>query len=86
MWYFNGVSPPVVYRTIRHRRIYIVSLTGRGARIDRLYPPFEYPAFQHYTVLAPETFQTDIRADPDYLPVVTAAGVLFPEPDGIAGF
>ena len=45
---------------------------------------FEDAAFEEDTTLALEAFNTNISAEPDYLPLVAAAGVFFLEADYIA--
>jgi len=49
-------------------------------------PALKDASFQQDTVLAPEAFNPDIGAKPDYLPFIAAAGVPFFEADDIAEF
>jgi hypothetical protein len=52
---------------------------ARAALDEGLDPPGEDAARQHDPMPAPQADETDVRAQPDYLPVGAAAGVRLPQ-------
>lgn len=56
---------------------------ARAMLDERLDPPGEDAARQHDPVAAPQTDKTNVRAQPDDLPIGAAAGMRLPQADDI---